>query len=606
MTKTIFLNTFLVGISVLLLCAALFFGLQFTQVQEETYNTLREEAEYLETGLALNGIDYFSALSDVNRITWIDAEGEVLYDSNYPLPIPNEKNSPEVSMALQTGEGQGIRKSASNGENTMYYARRCEDGTILRLSRPMARVSSALLAVSPIAWILVLVLVISSVLAFRIAKQIVKPINELDLDHPEEEIYPELAPLVSRIQVQNFTIQEQIGELNRRQKEFSALTDSMQEGFLLIDSQGVILSANQSALRLAEGLEVGQEILPSLSGDLAETVKGALKGKRGQSLLTVDHISWELTAGPVIIHGQISGAVLLIVDVTEREQREQLRQEFSANVSHELKTPLTSISGFAELLSSGLAKEERVKEFAGDIYRESQRLIALVDDIIKVSRLDEEGSMPSPENVQLKGMCEDILRTLGPVAEKQEVTMQLVGEDVTLYVVAQVLDEIIYNLCDNAIKYNKKGGLVTVALDHNDSEAFLTVEDTGIGIPFAHQSRVFERFYRVNKSHSKEIGGTGLGLSIVKHGAQYLKAKIDLHSEPGKGTSIRLTIPLIQEAKTKDMPHLPQALVPMEEEQALEEAKRSAMDEARREAQCKDREPESGRAEDAQDKNLPE
>ena len=593
MTKTIFRSTFLVGILVLLLCAALFFGMQYTQAQEDTYNTLREEAGYLETGLSLNGGSYLSSLSDINRVTWIDAQGEVLYDSKYPLPLANEKNSPEVSMAFQAGEGQGIRKSGSNGEDTMYYARRCQDGTVLRLSRPLSRVRAALLAVGPMAWILVLVLVISSILAFRIAKQIVKPINELDLDHPEEDIYPELAPLVSRIQVQNFTIQEQIGELNRRQKEFSALTDSMQEGFLLIDAQGVILSANQSALRLAGGLEVGEKILPSLSGDLSETVQGALRGKRGQSLLFIDRTSWELTAGPIIIHGQISGAVLLIVDVTEREQREQLRREFSANVSHELKTPLTSISGFAELLTSGMAKGERVKEFAGDIYRESQRLIALVDDIIKVSRLDEEGSMPCPEEVQLKAICEDILRTLAPAAEKQDITMQLLGDDVTLLVVSQVLDEIIYNLCDNAIKYNKKGGLVTVTIGHSDSEAFLTVADTGIGIPFAHQSRVFERFYRVDKSHSKEIGGTGLGLSIVKHGAQYLKAKIEMHSKPGEGTSIRLRIPLTQEVKGKNTPLASlskEAPLPTEEEKRdLEEAKKNALDEARKEAWGKHR-----------------
>ena len=432
MTKTIFRYTFLAGVSVLLLCALLFFGMQYTQTKDETYNALQQEAVYAEQGLLMNGIPYLETLGDVNRVTWINTDGEVLYDSMFPLPLANEKDCPEVADALKKGEGKGIRTSESSGESTMYYARRCQDGTILRLSRPVSAVREAFMAVRPFIWILVLVLVISGVLSFRIANKIVDPINGIDLDHPETNKYPELKPLIEKIEEQKITIQEEVSS------------------------------------------------------------------------------------------------------------REQMRREFSANVSHELKTPLTSISGFAELMSEGVVTGDKVQEFSKDIYKESQRLIALIDDIIKLSRLDEEAEEPQWENVDLYGLSGEVLDSLRPVANKQGISLKLTGSPITINGVYQLLSEMVYNLCDNAVKYNTAGGSVTVDVSEKDDEVFLSVADTGIGIPPEHQKRVFERFYRVDKSHSQEIGGTGLGLSIVKHGAQHHGARVKLESEPGLGTKITL------------------------------------------------------------------
>ena len=432
MTKTIFRNTFLVGIAVLLLCGLLFFGMQYTQNKDETYDALQQEALYAEQGLMLAGTEYLEALDHANRITWIDGDGSVRYDSETSLPIDNQSTCPEVRDALDTGEGQGIRESEISGESTMYYARKCADGTVLRLGRPLSAVRSALLTVSPVLWILVLVLLISGVMAFRAAKQIVRPINDLDLDHPDAGPYPELAPLIGKIQEQKITIQEEVS------------------------------------------------------------------------------------------------------------QRESLRREFSANVSHELKTPLTSISGFAELMAQGVVTGDKVQEFARDIYKESQRMIALVEDIIKLSKLDEEAVEPERELVELYDLAEETLDSLRPVAEKQNITMRLTGGPAEVSGVYQLLSEMLYNLCDNAIKYNRPGGSVTVDVSRQGDETRLAVSDTGIGIPPEHQKRVFERFYRVDKSHSKEIGGTGLGLSIVKHGAQFHNAGVTLESEPGIGTKVTL------------------------------------------------------------------
>ena len=432
MTKTIFRNTFLVGLSVLLLCGVLFFGMQYSQTKDETYDALQQEAIYAEQGVMLGGTEYLEVLDMENRITWIDQDGSVLYDSESLLSSANQSECPEVRAALDTGEGQCIRRSESSGESTMFYARKCKDGTILRMSRPLSAVRNALLAVSPVMWVLVLVLLISGVLAFRAARQIVRPINDLDLDHPDAGPYPELSPLIGKIQEQKLTIQEEVA------------------------------------------------------------------------------------------------------------QREQLRREFSANVSHELKTPLTSISGFAELMAEGVVEGDKVQEFSRDIYKESQRMITLVEDIIKLSKLDEEAIEPDLERVDLYELSGEVLDSLRPVAERQNVTLKLTGSPAEISGVYQLLSEMVYNLCDNAIKYNRPGGSVTVDVSRQESETRLTVSDTGIGIPPEHQKRVFERFYRVDKSHSKEIGGTGLGLSIVKHGAQFHGARVELTSEPGSGTEIVL------------------------------------------------------------------
>ena len=436
MRRTIFRSTFLLGVLVLLLCATLFFALQYRQIMDETYLALKQEAVYAENGLRLSGQHYLETLGEINRITWITADGEVLYDSEFSLPIPNQLHCAEVAAAAASGEGQGIRRSESSGNETMYYARLCDDGTILRLSRPMSAVRYALVSVSPILWVLVLVLMISALLSFRTARQIVRPINELDLDNLDVIPYPELTPLLRRIREQKETILEQSTE------------------------------------------------------------------------------------------------------------QERLRREFSANVSHELKTPLTSISGFAELMVKGDVPPDMVKEFSSDIYRESQRMITLVDDIIRLSRLDEGELDFQREDVDLYELASDTLDSLRSAAEQRDVRVELRGESAVVSGVWQLLSEAVFNLCENAIKYNRPGGSVIVEVGKSaDGEAVFSVTDTGIGIPEEHQDRVFERFYRVDKSHSKAIGGTGLGLSIVKHVAQFHHADLKLESSPDAGTRITMIFP---------------------------------------------------------------
>lgn len=424
---------------VLAICSFLFFGLQYTQTIEETYEALRQETTYVISGMKLCGLDYLKGLDDNNRVTWIDADGNVLYDSEYENLSSNQGTNAEVIEAFESGEGRETRRSDSNGKQTMYYARLLDDGTVIRLSRPVAVVMYALIAVSPVLWVFVLVLIISGILAFRAAKQIVTPINNIDLDSHSNIPYPELAPLIDKIEEQRMMIQEESG------------------------------------------------------------------------------------------------------------QREEMRREFSANVSHELKTPLTSISGFAELMAAGSVSPDKVTEFSKDIYKESQRLISLINDIIKLSRLDEEADLPPKKDMDLHELLLRVADDLKPVAGKNNIFIDVKGEETHINGVDQLLYEMVYNLCDNAIKYNYPGGKVIMETVADEKSTKLIVEDNGIGIPPEHQKRVFERFYRVDRSHSKEIGGTGLGLSIVKHGAMYHNADVSMESTPGKGTKITISFP-----KTED------------------------------------------------------
>ena len=542
MTKKMFLYFFLVGVLALLLCAGLFFGLQYRQNLDDACAALRQEAYYVVQGIRQNGTDYLTDLESDKRITWMDASGNVRYDST-AASLPNQSELPEVQAAMQTGSGQATRKSDSEGVTNLYFALRMENGDIVRLSMPISAVQAALVMISPVFWILVLVLTLAGALSSRATRQIVRSINELDLDHPEESnVYPELSPLITRLQEQRLTIDEQMETLHRRQKEFTALTDSMSEGFLLLDKSGKARSANACARQLLPELAQEDAILEDAKTKAA--AEQALSGEHSELDLQKNGRSWRLIGSPVRSHGIVVGAVLLWMDVTERAQRERLRQEFSANVSHELKTPLTSISGFAELMAQGDVPPDKVREFSADIHREAQRLIALVSDIIKLSKLDENASLPEMEPVELYSLSQDVLDSLSSVAAKQDVALTLEGEPAEVVGVWQLLHEMIYNLCDNAIKYNRPGGSVTVAVKKLHGTVQLSVQDTGIGIPAAEQSRVFERFYRVDKSHSKRIGGTGLGLSIVKHGAQLHNARLSLQSTPNVGTTVTLDFAL--------------------------------------------------------------
>ena len=544
MRKKIFQNYLLVEVLVLVLCCGLFLGVLFQHYEKQAFSQLRTEANYIAHGMELSGESYLNTLRSDARVTWVDSDGTVRYDSAAdPVVMQNHLNRKEIAEALQNGEGDGSHFSETLMERTLYYAVRLDDGTVLRVSCTQKTVMAMLLMMMPpLLGVAAVVLLVCMLMAFRLARHIVDPINRIDLDHPViEETYGELEPLVKRIQEQNRTIRRQMDELSQRQREFSALTDNMSEGFLLVDYKTNVLSANHSALRMLGDGKV--EEITNLRRDnclpqVLTTVEAALAGVRTETVQEIEGISWQIIANPVVSSGQVAGVAVLLMDVTEREQREKLRQEFSANVSHELKTPLTSITGFAELMKEGMVTGEKVKEFAGDIYREARRLIDLVNDIIRLSRLDENSKLFETEQVDLYDLCDEIIANLQNVAERQNVTFTLSGEHVTINGVWQILNEMVYNLCDNAIKYNRPGGTVDVSVHRDGGSIRLTVRDTGIGIPYADQPRVFERFYRVDKSHSKEVGGTGLGLSIVKHGAQYHNARLELESEPGKGTSI--------------------------------------------------------------------
>ena len=544
MRKKIFQNYLLVEVLVLVLCCGLFLGVLFQHYEKQAFSQLRTEANYIAHGMELSGESYLNTLQSDARVTWVDSDGTVRYDSAAdPVVMQNHLNRKEIAEALQNGEGDGSHFSETLMERTLYYAVRLDDGTVLRVSCTQKTVMAMLLMMMPpLLGVAAAVLLVCMLMAFRLARHIVDPINRIDLDHPViEETYGELEPLVKRIQEQNRTIRRQMDELSQRQREFSALTDNMSEGFLLVDYKTNVLSANHSALRMLGDGKV--EEITNLRRDnclpqVLTTVEAALAGVRTETVQEIEGISWQIIANPVVSSGQVAGVAVLLMDVTEREQREKLRQEFSANVSHELKTPLTSITGFAELMKEGMVTGEKVKEFAGDIYREARRLIDLVNDIIRLSRLDENSKLFETEQVDLYDLCDEIIANLQNVAERQNVTFTLSGEHVTISGVWQILNEMVYNLCDNAIKYNRPGGTVNVSVHRDGGSIRLTVRDTGIGIPYADQPRVFERFYRVDKSHSKEVGGTGLGLSIVKHGAQYHNARLELESEPGKGTSI--------------------------------------------------------------------
>ena len=546
MKKKIFQNYLLVEVLVLVLCCGLFLGVLFQHYEKQAFSQLRTEANYIAHGMELSGESYLNTLRSDARVTWVDADGTVRYDSAAdPATMQNHLNRKEIAEALRNGEGDGSHFSETLMERTLYYAVRLGDGTVLRVSCTQKTVMAMLLMMMPpLLGVAAAVLLICMLMAFRLARHIVDPINRIDLDHPVvEETYGELEPLVKRIQEQNRTIRRQMDELSQRQREFSALTDNMSEGFLLVDYKTNVLSANHSALRMlgdGKAEEITNLRRDNCLPQVLTTVEAALAGVRTETVQEIGGISWQVIANPVVSSGQVAGVAVLLMDVTEREQREKLRQEFSANVSHELKTPLTSITGFAELMKEGMVTGEKVKEFAGDIYREARRLIDLVNDIIRLSRLDENSKLFESEQVDLYDLCDEIIANLQNVAERQNVMFSLSGEHVTISGVWQILNEMVYNLCDNAIKYNRPGGTVDVSVRRDGGSVRLTVRDTGIGIPYADQPRVFERFYRVDKSHSKEVGGTGLGLSIVKHGAQYHNARLELESEPGKGTSISI------------------------------------------------------------------
>ena len=549
MTAKLFRTSMAVAVSVMVLSIALFMGMLYQYFSDQMMTELESETWLVSRGVELDGMDYLNGLHTTSRVTWVAADGTVLYDNEADAStMENHADREEIREALTSETGTAQRFSSTLSEQTLYVTQRLSDGTVIRLASAQKTVGLLLISmIQPILIILVLSLLLSAVLASRLSKGLIKPILSLDLEHPEDcETYDELTPLLSRLKRQNDTIQQQMNLLKQRQTEFAALTDNMSEGFLLLDRQGHVLSHNSGALRLLGVEEPEGEVnvlVLNREEPFRQAVDEALSGKRSQQMLHLNGRYCKLLANPVLADGKPAGAVLVLLDVTEQEQRDELRREFTANVSHELKTPLTSISGIAEIMQSGMVKPEDIQSFAGDIYQEAQRLIALVEDIIRLSRLDEGAESLEQEPVNLLSIAQDVARRLDSAAQKAGVTLKVMGLSVEVRGIPSVLDEMVYNLCDNAIKYNKENGQVTVLVSETQEQVVLTVEDTGIGIPSEEVERIFERFYRVDKSHSRAIGGTGLGLSIVKHGAAYHKAKIEVNSTVGEGTAISVIFP---------------------------------------------------------------
>ena len=551
MTKRIFRSMILTAGAVLLASIVVIMGFlyeYFCGVQEQQLkDELSLAAAAMEQG---EGEAYLRSLtSDRYRLTWVAADGTVLYDTRTDAEtMENHAQRQEIQQALLAGQGESSRYSATLLEKTLYQALRLEDGTVLRISISRATAGVLVLGMlQPFLIVLVLALALSALLARRLARHIVEPLNRLDLEHPlENDTYEELSPLLGRINQQRRQIDAQLRQLQRKRDEFEQVTGSMQEGLVLLNEKGEILSINPAAKVLfhAESDCVGQDFLTiERSGDVSRALHAAMTDGHSEIHTERQGREYQLDISRIQSDGVVTGAVVVTFDVTEEAMAQRNRREFTANVSHELKTPLQSIMGSAELLQNGLVKPEDQAAFITRIHDEAARLVTLIEDIIRLSQLDEGVALPA-ESVALLPLAEETVRGLQDAAAARDVTMTVTGQDVTVQAPRRLLSEVLYNLCDNAIKYNVIGGSVTVDVSRCGESAALTVSDTGIGIPLEHQTRVFERFYRVDKSHSRQSGGTGLGLSIVKHAVSDLGGGIHLDSTPGQGTTICVTIPL--------------------------------------------------------------
>ena len=549
MTKKIFRSIVLIAGAVLLASLVIIMGCLY-----EYFGGVQEQQLQDELGLAAIMVEDGgeTGLQRVDtrryRLTWIDADGTVLYDTDADAEsLENHGGRAEVQQAMENGTGESVRYSTTFLEKTMYCAKRLSDGTVLRISRSHATVGVLLLGMlQPILVVLIAALVLSAIFARRLSRRIVEPLNNLDLDHPlENDAYEELSPLLGRISRQSGQINAQVRELKRKTDEFAQITGSLREGLVLLDERGYVLSINPAAQRLF-GVDagcVGQDFLVvDRSRELDSAIAAAMS--EGHSELRAERAGriWQFDISRIDTAGEQRGAALLAFDITEHENAEQSRREFTANVSHELKTPLQGIIGSAELLESGMVKQEDAPRFVGHIRAEAQRLVTLIGDIIRLSQLDEGDEMPR-ESVDLLSVAKEAAQDLQGAAEARNVSISVEGKSVQINGVRRLLYETIYNLCDNAVKYNREGGSVRVQVDEADGKASIRVADTGIGIAPEHQSRIFERFYRVDKSHSKASGGTGLGLSIVKHAVAYHHGEIALESEVGKGTAITVSFP---------------------------------------------------------------
>lgn len=591
MTKRIFFSSLLTAAAALLLSILLVAGVMYGHLERAQRAELSAAADQIGAGVALGGLDYLSALpASDTRVTWIAADGTVLFDSAADAAtLENHADREEVREALLSQAGESERYSATLAETTFYHAQRLSDGTVLRTARTQRSVLLLLLDMAPaLLAVLAATAAVAGVLSARAARRIVEPVNAIDLNRPETgAVYAELTPLLRRLQAQQREIAAQVAAVQHGEETLRAITEHMNEGFVALDAEGRVVTVNESAARLLHADRAGacgQKLIALHRGEaLLRVAAEALAGRPARATLEADGRTVAIYADPVfrgaaaegaaaaagtapatagtaaapVTAGtasgnpaataaaprQLTGAVLFFVDETERAQAEQLRREFSANVSHELRTPLTSISGYAELIAAGLAAPEDVSGFAARIQAEAARLLALIEDVMNLSRLDEGAVTEAREDVELRALAGEVASRFDAAAAARDVQITVNGCDAHVNGVRRVLDEMLSNLIDNAVKYNVAGGSVAVSVQDAPDGARLTVSDTGIGIPAEHRDKVFERFYRVDKSHSKQTGGTGLGLSIVKHGAALHGATVELESEEGRGTSVTLCFP---------------------------------------------------------------
>ena len=551
MSSKIFRSILLAAGVVLLASLLIIMGCLYEYFGGVQENQMKDELNLAAAGVEEYGSDYLQRVSsDHYRLTWINPDGTILYDTQADArDMENHADRVEVQDALEQGQGESSRYSNTLMEKTLYYAERLSDGTVLRIS--ISRATVWLLALGmlrPILIVLAAALVLSGFLASRLSRRIVEPLNRLDLDHPLDNnaAYEELTPLLRRINYQHIEIAQQMRTLQKKTDEFNQTVRCMQEGLVLLDEVGRVLSINPAAQRMlgTDDSCVGQDFLTiDRDVDVSMAIQRAMTSGRSETRCQRAGRSYRLDISRIDSEGASLGTVLLAFDVTEEDNAERSRREFTANVSHELKTPLQGIIGSAELIEKGMVEPADVPRFIGHIRTEASRMVALVGDIIRLSQLDEGVAMPC-EDVELLSLAQEVEANLRGEASKRQVTLAVSGEAVCVRGVRRLLYEILYNLSDNAIKYNVEKGRVDVRVGMQDGAALLVVQDTGIGIPPADQGRVFERFYRVDKSHSKASGGTGLGLSIVKHAVQYHHGKVELQSEPGKGTTMRVLLPM--------------------------------------------------------------
>lgn len=552
MTKRIFNSICLVTFVVLLASVVLIMGVlyeYFSGVQQEK---LKAQTILTTQGLSHEGLDYLQDVdAGIYRLTWIGVDGNVLYDSLADAgSMENHLDREEITQAMETGYGKSSRYSATLTERLFYYAVRLPDGSVVRLADTQYTMLTLSLAIlQPILVIVFAAILLALVLAMGLSRKIVGPLNDFDLNNPASNlIYPELAPLAERLDLQQRQLNSRSAELRQRQEELSAIIDSMSEGLVLLNGEGNIISINRFAAKLLglENIPAGEQRLTACTPELPALIDSAMQGEGSERLMNLGEGIYQFSVSPIVTDAVVTGVAIVVFDMTDSVRSEQMRREFTANVSHELKTPLHSISGYAELMKNGMVRQEDICRFSRQIYSEAQRMIRLVDDIIRLSHLDEDKGETAAEKIDLYSIAAETASSFEAAAKKADVALTVSGESACIIGVPQQVRSIVQNLCDNAVKYNRPGGSVHVEVKCAPGQAILSVKDTGIGIPPEHQDRIFERFYRVDKSHSKEVGGTGLGLSIVKHAARLHHADIALKSETGKGTEITVIFPRLE------------------------------------------------------------